>query len=190
MSDLFPVVVIGSGNMGAALARSLRRANPDATILGVDPDGIRLETLRAEGVLTPASSDWRLEKGTLVLAIKPQVLESVAAGLKPRLGKDVVVRGRINTDPTAQVTTAQGKTITPDLAVTLDLGPNFVVKGRGLSTRLAGQLVLTSSADTKGQPRLNGTVRTVRGTSAAGVPSYTSARATPAAPCVGDTCTV
>ena len=28
------------------------------------------------------------------------------------------------------------------------------------------------------------------GTSAAGVPSYTSARATPAAPCVGDTCTV
>ena len=82
----------------------------------------------------------------------------------PQLGKDVVVRGRINTDPTAQVTTAQGKTITPDLAVTLDLGPNFVVKGRGLSTRLAGQLVLTSSADTKGQPRLNGTVRTVRGT--------------------------
>jgi translocation and assembly module TamB len=82
----------------------------------------------------------------------------------PQLGKDVVVRGRTNTDSTTPATTAPAKPITPDLAITLDLGPNFVVKGRGLSTRLAGQLALTSSAETKGQPRLSGTVSTVRGT--------------------------
>ncbi|MEK7215660.1 MAG: alpha/beta fold hydrolase, partial [Chloroflexota bacterium] len=42
--------------------------------------------------------------------------------------------------------------ITPDLAITLDLGPNFYVKGRGLSTRLAGQLVLTSSTASRWRP--------------------------------------
>ncbi len=82
----------------------------------------------------------------------------------PQLGNDVVVRGRTKADSATQATTAPAKPITPDLAITLDLGPNFYVKGRGLSTRLAGQLVLTSSAATKGQPRLNGTVRTVLGT--------------------------
>jgi translocation and assembly module TamB len=82
----------------------------------------------------------------------------------PQLGKDVVVRGRTNADSATAAATAPAKPITPDLAITLDLGPNFYLKGRGLSTRLAGQLVLTSSTDTKGQPRLNGTVRTVRGT--------------------------
>ncbi|MES2952125.1 MAG: translocation/assembly module TamB domain-containing protein [Pseudomonadota bacterium] len=82
----------------------------------------------------------------------------------PQLGSDVVVRGRTNTDPATPATAATAKPITPDLAITLDLGPSFYVKGRGLSTRLAGQLVLTSSTATRGQPRLNGTVSTVRGT--------------------------
>ncbi len=82
----------------------------------------------------------------------------------PQLGSDVVVRGRTKVDSTAQASTARAKPITPDLAITLDLGPNFYVKGRGLSTRLSGQLALTSSAATKGQPRLSGTVSTVRGT--------------------------
>ena len=82
----------------------------------------------------------------------------------PQLGSDVVVRGRTKADSATQAATAPAKPITPELAITLDLGPNFYVKGRGLSTRLAGQLVLTSSAATKGQPRLNGTVSTVLGT--------------------------
>ena len=82
----------------------------------------------------------------------------------PQLGTDVVVRGRAQADSATQTASAPAKPIAPDLAITLDLGPSFYVKGRGLSTRLAGQLVLTSSAATKGQPRLNGTVSTVRGT--------------------------
>jgi translocation and assembly module TamB len=83
----------------------------------------------------------------------------------PQLGQDVIVRGPANSNPAvAPPPATPGRRMTPDVAITLDLGPDFYVKGRGLSTRLSGQLALTSSAETKGQPRLNGTVRTVRGT--------------------------
>lgn len=80
----------------------------------------------------------------------------------PKLGKDVVVRGRA--EPTTPVTAEPTKKMTPDLAISLDLGSSFQLKGRGLNTRLAGQLELTSSSATQGKPRLNGTVRTVSGT--------------------------
>jgi len=108
MPDLFPVVVVGSGNMGAALARCLRRAHPDSEILGIDPDKIRLEQLSAEGILKPAPADWRLERGTLVLAIKPQVLDVVAAQLRPHLGKDVVVVSILAGVPSARLRAAMG----------------------------------------------------------------------------------
>ena len=52
---------------------------------------------------------------------------------------------------------------TPDVQVTLDLGPDFQVQGMGLTTRLAGQVTLQSNAATKGLPRLNGEVRTEGG---------------------------
>jgi translocation and assembly module TamB len=85
----------------------------------------------------------------------------------PQLGPDVIVRGPANgsNSPAGNRPPAVPVTrLAPDVAITLDLGSNFYVKGRGLSTRLAGKLALTSSAHTKGQPRLNGTVSTVRGT--------------------------
>ncbi|MEN9309867.1 MAG: hypothetical protein RL173_3799 [Fibrobacterota bacterium] len=108
MSDLFPVVVVGSGNMGAALARCLRRAHPDSEILGIDPERVRLEQLSTEGILRPAPSDWVLDRGTLVLAIKPQVLDLVAAQLKPHLGKDVVVVSILAGVPVARLRAAMG----------------------------------------------------------------------------------
>jgi translocation and assembly module TamB len=52
---------------------------------------------------------------------------------------------------------------TPDVQVTLDLGPDFQVQGHGLSTRLSGKLNLLSNASTKGLPRLNGEVSTEGG---------------------------
>lgn len=84
----------------------------------------------------------------------------------PRLGQDVVVRR------------AEGKIATPqerkqreperpppkrpmNLAVDLDLGPDFQLQGRGLNTRLAGTLVLTGQSLT--QPQLVGTIQTARG---------------------------
>jgi translocation and assembly module TamB len=44
-----------------------------------------------------------------------------------------------------------------------DLGPDFQLQGKGLSTRLAGQVELVSHHGTQGLPRLSGQVRTVGG---------------------------
>ena len=52
----------------------------------------------------------------------------------------------------------------PDVMVTLDLGPDFRVEGRGLATRLSGVLNLRSVANTGATPRLTGEVQTRRGT--------------------------
>lgn len=130
MSALFPVVVVGSGNMGAALARCLRQANPDGTILGVDPDRSRLELLEAEGILKPAPETWSLNKGTLVLAIKPQVLEAVAATLRPRIGPDVVIVSILAGVPLARLRSAMGtervvRTM-PNLPLTVGAGATAI----------------------------------------------------------------
>jgi translocation and assembly module TamB len=85
----------------------------------------------------------------------------------PRLGDDVRVRVRGAQGGTVlapAVSTQAGLRLVPDVAITLDLGDSFEVRGRGLNTRLAGSLELRSNADTKQVPRLTGSLRTVRGT--------------------------
>ena len=83
----------------------------------------------------------------------------------PRLGDDVRVRGsQASTAPTPAAPTPTGVRVIPNVAITLDLGDNFEVRGRGLNTRLAGSLELRSNADTKQVPRLTGSLQTVRGT--------------------------
>lgn len=77
----------------------------------------------------------------------------------PRLGDDVVVRGR--STPNGQA--ASGERVVPDVLLKLRLGDNFQVRGHGLDTRLAGDLELRSTA-AQPTPRLLGEVRTVRGT--------------------------
>lgn len=94
----------------------------------------------------------------------------------PRLGSDVVVRrssqdtgpglarttGSAAAAPAAAVTLPGTRVIT-DLQVSLDLGPDFRVQGRGITTRLAGTLQLRSTAGANAAPRLTGEVRTVQG---------------------------
>ncbi len=78
--------------------------------------------------------------------------------LAPSLSSDVVVRGsgKPIEEPGAQ-------RVQPDVQVELDLGPAFEVSGRGLQTRLAGQLSVRATP-TQPTPRLLGEVRTVSGT--------------------------
>ena len=52
---------------------------------------------------------------------------------------------------------------TPDIQVLLNLGPDFQLRGQGVTSRLAGEVQLSSSAATGGQPRLVGQVRTEGG---------------------------
>lgn len=84
----------------------------------------------------------------------------------PTLGPDVrVVDAR--KAPKATITAAQAQSAswigTPDVQVTLDLGPDFQVQGMGLNTRLIGKVQLVSHANTQGLPRLSGEVRTEGG---------------------------
>lgn len=83
--------------------------------------------------------------------------------LPPRLGDDVVVRQASGKMATAE----ERKQREPDkpppkrpfnVAVQVDLGPDFRLRGRGLDTRLTGELAITGQSLT--QPRLNGVVQT------------------------------
>jgi len=77
--------------------------------------------------------------------------------LTPSLGSDVVMRGGRNAplDPNA-------RRVEPDVSIDLDLGQRFEVQGRGLKTRLAGELNLRSTAAVP-TPRVLGEVRTESG---------------------------
>ena len=86
----------------------------------------------------------------------------------PNLGDDVVIlRPHLplpNTSSTSPPSPVRPPWIgMPDVRVTLDLGPDFQLQGKGLNTRLTGQLELISQASTQGLPRLHGQVRTVGG---------------------------
>jgi translocation and assembly module TamB len=86
----------------------------------------------------------------------------------PNLGDDVVVVRPLSGSGVVPSTSLPKPTETnwfgvPDVRVTLDLGPDFQLQGKGLNTRLTGQLDLVSNASTQGLPRLQGQVRTLGG---------------------------
>jgi translocation and assembly module TamB len=126
------------------------------------------------GTINAKLADARLQvrggiKVDQALIILP---EEIASGL----GADVVIATRpTGTAPTAGVTaTAAPPTATEpagprqqleqDVSVTLDLGPDFQLRGQGLSTRLAGLLTVSSRGTGMPQPRLTGEIRTLLGT--------------------------
>ncbi len=92
----------------------------------------------------------------------------------PSLGSDVVVRSaakeaearraaeRQAARKEAQAARAQTAK-PPDVVITFDLGDDFAVQGRGITTRLEGKLDIRSSAGLGSPPRITGEVKTVRG---------------------------
>lgn len=83
----------------------------------------------------------------------------------PRLGSDVVVRrpsGTVAAGPSPKVSEPPPPPARPlKVAVDLDLGNDFRVRGRGIDTRLRG--TLTVSASDIANPRLTGTITTAGG---------------------------
>jgi translocation and assembly module TamB len=91
----------------------------------------------------------------------------------PSLGSDVVVRSAVKDREEAEAAkrraagedaqAARAQTAKPpDIAIGFDLGEDFAVQGRGITTRLEGKLEIRSTA-LNAPPRITGEVRTVKG---------------------------
>ena len=78
--------------------------------------------------------------------------------LAPTLGADVIVRGGRNLPQGTGTVQVQ-----PDIEVVLNLGRQFEVRGRGLKTRLRGEVTVRATP-LQPTPRVLGEVRTVSGT--------------------------
>ena len=106
-------------------------------------------------------------------------------GNAPTLGNDVVVLREPANTPVADAT-ARGPTVRDvKMNLVLNLGPALRLRGRGLDTRLQGELLITAP---DGRLAINGTVNAVQGTYAAygqrlaierGVVTFTGAVANP-----------
>jgi translocation and assembly module TamB len=86
--------------------------------------------------------------------------------LPPRLGDDVVVRQAAGRMATPEERKQREPERPPpkrafNIAVGVDLGPDFQLKGRGLATRLRGELAIAGQSLT--QPRLTGVVSAIGG---------------------------
>ncbi|MBV1731803.1 MAG: translocation/assembly module TamB domain-containing protein [Hydrogenophaga sp.] len=77
----------------------------------------------------------------------------------PSLDADVVVR----TTRTLPTEASDAQRVLPDVSISLDLGPQFEVRGQGIQTRLEGQLTVLATP-TLPTPRVFGEVRTASGT--------------------------
>ena len=83
------IAFIGTGAMGGALIRGLLKAKlaRPQEIIGSDPDPARLDSLVKElGIVRAASNTEAAEKAaTIIIAVKPAMVDSVMAEIGPRL---------------------------------------------------------------------------------------------------------
>jgi pyrroline-5-carboxylate reductase len=88
------IAFIGGGNMAAALIGGLiKRGTAPADVYAIDiNDEARARTAKQFGIATGAAVDGTLaDYDAIVLAVKPQVLRSVAESLAPHLAKQTVI---------------------------------------------------------------------------------------------------
>lgn len=134
------------------------RMDLDATAQALRVSARADRRLVVSGKLSAHLDDARLAiRGTL---LADQALFILAEDTAPQLGADVRVRSTAAPAPAP----AARLRMAPDLAITLDLGQDFQVRGRGLLTRLEGNLELHNTPDKQLAPRLTGVLRTVGGT--------------------------
>ena len=173
----------GGGSGGTLTAQGFAQWLPGGTGTGASLSKIRIElAAQAQALRVTARADRRLAvSGQLQVKLQEAQLE-IRGALRadqalfilpdentPSLGDDVVVKSSTKnpapaTDKIVNSAPAPDNLrIVPDVAITLDMGPDFQVQGRGLTTRLAGTLMLISSAATNSIPRLMGNLSTVRG---------------------------
>ncbi len=152
-----------SATTDPSTATSRLRMALDATAQNLRVSARADRRLSVSGNLSAQLTDARLVlRGKLTA---DQALFILPDDSVPRLGDDVQVRQASARLPSKTPAPSNpGVRVMPELAITLDLGRNFELRGRGLSTRLAGSLELTNLPGTALLPRLSGELRTVRGT--------------------------
>ena len=142
------------------------------------PAGVQMDIqVLANALRISARADRRLVVSGTLQATLSQGKLSLLGALKadqalfvlpdesaPTLGNDVVVRKRTSIPPTPSTKPPApvASSNTPEVNVTLDLGDEFHLVGRGLDTRLTGKLVLRAGPTLAG-PRVTGELRTARG---------------------------
>jgi translocation and assembly module TamB len=145
------------------------RMELDATLTALRVSARADRRLVVSGQLSASLNEAKLAiRGTLKADSALFILPEDTA---PQLGDDVLVRspgsGQSRTPAATATGTGTGATtgarVTPDVAITLDLGQNFLLRGRGLVAELAGTLALRSAGPDL-LPKLTGVLRTVRGT--------------------------
>jgi len=159
------VWVPASEGDGGAVSRI--RINLEATARALRVSARADRRLVVSGQLQARLRDARLDvQGALKV---DQALFVLPEETAPRLGDDVVVRSRpaagaiAAASPRGGVDARAGSVqVRTTLSLSVDLGPDFRVQGRGIVTRLAGSLQLRGNAGET--PRLNGEVRTALGT--------------------------
>ncbi|MEO6624938.1 MAG: translocation/assembly module TamB domain-containing protein, partial [Burkholderiaceae bacterium] len=188
--DAFTLQGAGGASGGELSATGFATWTPAAGPSASALDAIRLQIdARARALRVSARADRRLAvSGTLQAQLDKARLQ-VRGALRvdhalfilpdetaPSLGSDVVVlrKGQArpgagaspapatkvaNTDPNRRV----GSALDADLLMTLDLGQDFRVRGRGIDTRVAGELTLRSKLKPGELPTVNGELRTVGG---------------------------
>lgn len=78
---------LGCGNMGGALARAVRRADPSAVIILSDTDKKKRDALAAEISAKVAEADAMIREANYVfLGLKPQILPAVIPTLSEAIG--------------------------------------------------------------------------------------------------------
>lgn len=164
-------------------AQWLPTSKPDAPLaqrvaisLEANAKALRLSARSDRRITVSGRLTAQLQDTRLVLRGKlsaDQALITLPSESAPTLGDDVVVRpsaaqaaqealAKRNAAVLATTDKRPVAAISPDVQVTLDLGPDFSMRGRGIDTRLAGTLELRAMGNAT--PTLTGSVRTVRGT--------------------------
>ncbi len=109
------VAIIGSGNMGTALARGLRETWPSArknvTISGRDPSRVRAAASHLGVRFARTNPDAAASGDTVVLAVKPQILPSVLEEIRPTLKEGQTLLSIAAGIPTAFLEAGAGRGI-------------------------------------------------------------------------------
>lgn len=151
------------GGEGVLTARgTLARARFDEAALNWRADKFMLLGRPDRRLIATGKGQAALKGGKLVLngaiGIDEGLFELTDASL-PAPGKDVVIAGRTKPKPAPRRTPAAA------VDVSVDLGSNMQIRGRGLDTQLSGAVRLTTNA--RGEILAKGTLEAQRGTFAA-----------------------